>query len=67
MLHYERLSEQIERAILTDMQNGTRPDLAFDETRVIRRADRESDAATIWRTAFIRDIDKILHCPYYNR
>jgi len=67
MLHYERLSDKTERAILTDRQNGTRPDLAFDEAGVIRRAYRESDIANVWRTAFIRDIDKILHCPYYNR
>ena len=48
-----------------DAQNNTRPPFAFDEEGVIRRADR--DAASVWRTAFIRDIDKILHCPYYNR
>ena len=67
MLHYERLSEKTERAILTDMKNATRPNLAFDEAGVVRRAYRESDTANVWRTAFIRDIDKILHCPYYNR
>ncbi|MBR3894197.1 MAG: HD domain-containing protein [Clostridia bacterium] len=65
MLYYEKLSEPIEQRIRTDLQNGTVPNLAFDEANVIRRADR--DAASVWRTAFIRDIDKILHCPYYNR
>ncbi len=65
MLHYEQLSTRIENRIISDIENGTRPCLAFDEARVIRRADR--DAANVWRTAFIRDIDKILHCPYYNR
>ncbi len=65
MLYYEKLSQDIENKIATDIQNNTRPSLAFDETQVIRRASR--DTASVWRTAFIRDIDKILHCPYYNR
>ena len=65
MLRYEKLSDKIENKITSDIQNGTRPRFAFDEAAVIRRADR--DSATVWRTAFIRDIDKILHCPYYNR
>ena len=65
MLRYEKLSEQIEEKIRSDRENNTRPSFAFDESCVIRRAER--DTASIWRTAFIRDIDKILHCPYYNR
>ena len=66
MLRYESLSAEVEQKICTDLTNGTRPCFAFDETAVLRRrADR--DRASVWRTAFIRDIDKILHCPYYNR
>lgn len=65
MLHYEKLSCEIENKIKSDIENNSRPNLAFDESNVIRRADR--DTASAWRTAFIRDIDKILHCPYYNR
>ena len=65
MPHYEALSVEVENKIMSDIQNGTRPPYAFDEAGVIRREDR--DAANVWRTAFIRDIDKILHCPYYNR
>lgn len=40
--------------------------LAFDSKNAIRR-DREHDRPTVLRTAFIRDTEKILHCPYYNR
>jgi len=65
MLHYEKLSNEIENKIKSDIDNNARPNLAFDESNVIRRANR--DTASVWRTAFIRDIDKILHCPYYNR
>lgn len=65
MLHYEKLSNEIEAKIQDDIERNLRPSFAFDESQVIRRADK--DSASIWRTAFIRDIDKILHCPYYNR
>ncbi len=65
MLYYEKISEQTASKITDDIKNGCRPSFAFDESKVIRRTER--DAANIWRTAFIRDIDKILHCPYYNR
>ena len=27
----------------------------------------EHDRANLWRPAFVRDAEKILHCPYYNR
>ncbi len=31
------------------------------------RRNQEHDKATLWRPAFVRDAEKILHCPYYNR
>jgi len=67
MLRYEKLSTETENKILTDQKNGTRPAVAFDESHVVRRKDTPRDKANVWRTAFIHDIDKILHCPYYNR
>ena len=67
MLKYESLSEPIENRIKNDALLGKRPVFYFDESKVIRRLDLERDRASIWRTAFIHDIDKILHCPYYNR
>ena len=67
MLRYEKLSDEIEKRILSDRENGTRPAVAFDEAAVLRRGDNPRDAANVWRTAFIHDIDKIIHCPYYNR
>ncbi len=67
MLKYEVLSEEIEKRIKNDVAIGARPQIAFDESKVIRRIDIKRDRANVWRTAFIHDIDKILHCPYYNR
>ena len=31
------------------------------------RRNPEHDRANLWRPAFVRDAEKILHCPYYNR
>lgn len=66
MLNYERLSDEISERIQTDRENGVTVNTAFREENVIRR-DNTRDKANIIRTAFIRDIDKIMHCPYYNR
>lgn len=66
-LNYKKLSTETELKIKNDIANGTRPSFAFDESLVIRRENSARDSANVWRTAFIHDIDKILHCPYYNR
>ncbi len=66
MLRYEKLSPELNSKILEDRKNGTQPLLAFDESCVIRRHS-ERDGASVIRPAFVRDIDKIMHCPYYNR
>ena len=66
MLNYEKLSDKILEEIKSDRENNTSPKFAFSEENVIRR-DNSRDKANLLRTAFIRDIDKIMHCPYYNR
>lgn len=66
MLNYEKLSEPLAATMKKNMENGSLPKMAFDEGKVLRR-DNEKDRANLIRTAFIRDIDKIIHCPYYNR
>jgi len=66
MLKYESLSKETAARIAEDRRSGNAPDFAFDETQVIRRRP-ERDRADVLRTAFIRDMDKILHCPCYNR
>ena len=66
VLNYERLSDELSEKIKTDRENHAMLHTAFPEENVIRR-DNSRDKANILRTAFIRDIDKIMHCPYYNR
>ncbi len=65
-MKYQNLSDALADRIAADRVAGKLPAVAFDEAKVIRR-NEERDRATIWRPAFVRDIDKILHCPYYNR
>ena len=57
---YENLSPETEKV------ENTFALLAFNEENVIRR-NPGKDKANIIRTAFIRDCDKIIHCPFYNR
>lgn len=65
-MFYKYLSQETESKILSDRKNGIKNPFAFNEDNVLRR-DGTRDNATVLRTAFIRDIDKIMHCPYYNR
>lgn len=67
LLKYEVLSETLTKQIEADRKNGTLPKVAFDEKDIVRRETVSKDSATIWRPPFVHDIDKILHCPYYNR
>ena len=66
MLQYENLSPDLTLRIEKDRECNRAGSSAFDERKVLRR-DMTKDQANVIRTAFIRDIDKILHCPFYNR
>ena len=66
MLKYENLSAEMEQKILNDRANGTFENLSFSDENAIRR-NANRDKPSLIRPAFARDIDKIMHCPYYNR
>ena len=67
MPKYEKLSSALEERILRDRETREYEKTGFQDSRVIRRASLAKDTATVWRPPFVHDIDKILHCPYYNR
>jgi dGTPase len=67
MANYKNLCEKIENLIISDKANGTQPKFFCPDEAVIRRKNNEHDKSNVWRTAFIRDVDKILNCPFYNR
>lgn len=62
MPNYENLSKEISEKVLL---KNTSP-YAFNDADVIRR-NNNIDKASAIRSPFIRDIDKILNCPFYNR
>ena len=65
MAQYEALSPALTKQIQEDLASGSYPDMAFPDAGVIRR--QRSSHATLWRPPFVQDVDKIMHCPYYNR
>ena len=65
MAQYEALSPALIQQIEYDLQHNAYPAAAFEDSKVIRR--RTSSHATVWRPPFVQDVDKIMHCPYYNR
>lgn len=66
MLKYESLSAEMTERIKADREQNTLPNFGFKEEGVLRR-NPDRDKASLLRPAFIRDIDKIMHSPYYNR
>ena len=64
---YLKLDKDIERAIIAARASGKRSPYAFDDADVVRRLGKNHDRATITRPAFVRDIEKIINIPAYNR
>ena len=67
MPKYEVLSKEMTERIQGDRVNHTFPSVAFPDDQVIRRRNLVKDKGSVWRPTFVHDIDKIMHCPYYNR
>ena len=64
---YEILSDEIARKIEADCASKILSNFSFDSKNIIRRIDSPRDKASSWRPAFVHDIDKIMHCPFYSR
>ena len=67
MPKYEKLSIDVANRIQMAKDTGEYVKVAFDDNDVIRRKNIAKDASTVWRPTFVHDIDKIMHCPFYNR
>lgn len=63
---YNHLSESLENRIISDKNNGLKNPFAFEDCNAVRR-DNSRDKSTLIRPAFVRDTEKILHLPFYNR
>lgn len=64
-LQYEKLSDRVSALIGTQNKASLSPFACLDEDCV--RRDPRHDRANAIRTPFVRDVDKIIHCPYFNR
>lgn len=64
---YDQLRPEIEQQILEDRRMHKENPYAFRDENIIREYPSKHDEATLWRPAFVRDVEKVLHNPYYNR
>ena len=64
---YLTLDPLVEAAIREDRATGAVSPWRFPDEAVVRRRDLPHDAATLTRPAFVRDIEKVLNIPAYNR
>ena len=67
MPKYAALSPELDARMRREAADGTYARVGFDNAQVLRRKRVATDSATVWRPPFVHDIDKIMHCPYYNR
>lgn len=67
MPKYEVLSKEISDKIENAKATGIYEHVAFEDQNVVRRKNVEKDKPSVWRPVFVHDIDKIMHCPFYNR
>ncbi len=59
---YKSLSQELQQKIIQSMS-----DEEYKRIDSAVRRDSEHDRANLWRPCFVRDAEKILHHPYYNR
>lgn len=66
MLRYNDLSKELQERILDDRKNHRDNPYAFLNEDVLRR-NMSHDKNKLLRPAFVRDCEKIMHLPMYNR
>lgn len=66
MANYISLSKELQERIKEDRANHWVNPYAFKDENIIRR-NMDHDKANLWRPAFVRDCEKIMHLPMYNR
>ncbi len=63
---YNNLSKELQKQILEDRQSGWVNPCRTREEDAVRR-NPGHDKGNLWRPAYVRDTEKILHLPFYNR
>ncbi len=65
-IKYKKKNEDLQKQIKSDRENHWKNPYAFQDENAVRR-NMERDKANLWRPVFVRDVEKIMHLPYYNR
>ena len=65
-LKFNKLDKDIEEQIRYNTENGILSPYRFRDGQALRR-NMGRDKSSVLRPAFVRDIEKILHLPLYNR
>ncbi len=63
----EQLTPELLKRLEEETQQGTFTPYAFHNEDIVRRTPAPGDTSKVFRPGFARDIDKIMHCPYYGR
>ncbi|MBE5924113.1 MAG: HD domain-containing protein [Lachnospiraceae bacterium] len=63
---YKQLTDELNDRIIKDRANGVVNPCKTADDAAIRR-NQKWDKNTILRPAYVRDVEKIMHTPYYNR
>ena len=63
---YKKIDEELQQEIIFNREQHWVNPYAFKDENAVRR-NNEVDKANLWRPVFVRDIEKIMHLPYYNR
>lgn len=66
MANYHSLSEKVQSQMKENRGKNWVNPYAFRDENVIRRYE-DHEEVNLWRPTFVRDIERILHNPYYNR
>lgn len=61
------LSDELIERMSDDRARGWKNPYRTSDEDALRREERPADRSNIWRPAFVRDVEKILHMPAYNR
>lgn len=61
------LSDELIERMSDDRARGWENPYRTSDEDALRREERPADHSSIWRPAFVRDVEKILHMPAYNR
>lgn len=61
------LSDELIERMSDDHARGWKNPYRTSDEDALRREERPADRSSVWRPAFVRDVEKILHMPAYNR